>query len=131
MAQLVKLQDYISRYENDLSRYPSQFIRLKKYQWDRMKIQWENGLDHLAWQQKTEEIEPEEEKKFASLFRLFSSRKNESTTIVNSVEVKNEEEEDDLGFQPNLIYNPTTIEQLRKLYLDQLFHFQIKWASST
>ena len=81
--------------------------------------------------ERTEEIEPEEEKKFASLFRLFSSRKNESTTIVNSVEVKNEEEEDDFGFQPNLIYNPTTIEQLRKLYLDQLFHFQIKWASST
>ena len=44
---------------------------------------------------------------------------------------KNEEEEDDFGFQPNIIYNPTTIEQLRKLYLDQLFHFQIKWASST
>ena len=45
--------------------------------------------------------------------------------------MKNEEEEDDFGFQPNIIYNPTTIEQLRKLYLDQLFHFQIKWASST
>ena len=38
MAQLVKLLDYVSRYENDLSRYPTQYIRLKKYQWERMKI---------------------------------------------------------------------------------------------
>ena len=30
MAQLVKLQDYISRYQIDLARYPTQFVRLKK-----------------------------------------------------------------------------------------------------
>lgn len=30
MAQLVKIQDYISRYQIDLARYPTQFVRLKK-----------------------------------------------------------------------------------------------------
>ena len=45
MAQLVKLADYISRYENDLTRYPTQFIRLKRYQWKRIKNQWEHGVD--------------------------------------------------------------------------------------
>ena len=131
MAQLVKLLDYISRYENDLTRYPTQYIRLKKYQWERMKIQWENGLDHSAWNQKPIDPEPEEEKRFASLFRLFSLRKNLVTEAAESIKVESDEEQDDFDFSPNIIYNPSTIEQLRKLYLDQLFHFQIKWASST
>ncbi|KHF29248.1 hypothetical protein LR68_02036 [Anoxybacillus sp. BCO1] len=30
MGQLIKLQDYISRYELDIYHYPSEFIRLKK-----------------------------------------------------------------------------------------------------
>ena len=51
MAQLVKLLDYVSRYEHDLSRYPTQYIRLKRYQWERMKVQWENGVDLSEWQQ--------------------------------------------------------------------------------
>ncbi|MFS0644254.1 nuclease-related domain-containing protein [Siminovitchia sp. 179-K 8D1 HS] len=33
MAQLIKLQDYVSRYEKDLSEYSSKFVRLKKRRW--------------------------------------------------------------------------------------------------
>lgn len=40
MAQLVKLQDYASRYETDAYRYPGQFIRLKKENWKKMKHVW-------------------------------------------------------------------------------------------
>ena len=36
-----------------------------------------------------------------------------------------------LDFNPNIIYHPESEEQLRRLYIDQLFHFQLKWASST
>ena len=43
MAQLIKLQDYVSRYESDLSRYPSQFVRIKKQQWEKLKSAWEAG----------------------------------------------------------------------------------------
>lgn len=128
MAQLVKLLDYISRYENDLTRYPTQFIRLKKYQWDRMKIQWESGLDHSAWQQRPEEIEPVEENRFTGMLKVFR-RKNSVKELEKTIDTK--EEDQNFGFEPNIIYNPTSVAQLRKLYLDQLFHFQIKWASST
>lgn len=34
MAQLIKLQDYVSRYEKDLSEYSSKFVRLKKRRWE-------------------------------------------------------------------------------------------------
>ena len=50
MAQLVKLQDYTSRYQIDLARYPTQFVRLKKNQWDRVKHQWEQGDEVDDWQ---------------------------------------------------------------------------------
>lgn len=43
MGQLIKLQDYISRYELDMYHYPSEFIRLKRKQWERMKHVWETG----------------------------------------------------------------------------------------
>ena len=129
MAQLVKLQDYISRYENDLTRYPTQFIRLKRYQWERMQIQWENGSNHSMWKDTTVDVEPEEKKKFSSLFRMFSPRREEIPLVDTDVEIS--EDEDNFNFNPNIIHKPTTIEQLRTLYLDQLFHFQLKWASST
>lgn len=126
MAQLVKLLDYISRYENDLTRYSNQFLRLKRYQWDRMKIQWETGSDHTMWEQVPEE-EEKEKKRFSSLFRLLKPRQEE----VEQQSTEETVEEDELGFSPHILHTPDTIEQLGKLYLDQLFHFQMKWASST
>ena len=134
MAQLVKLLDYVSRYEQDLSRYPSQYIRLKRYQWERMKTQWESGADLSEWQQGIQDnpVEPIEEKWFSPLVRLFGQRRTELSEIdPANEEIVSEDEEDNFGFNPNLIHNPSNLEQLRKLYLDQLFHFQIKWASST
>ncbi len=128
VAQLVKLLDYISRYENDLTRYPNQFLRLKRSQWNRMKIQWETGEGHTMWEEAPEEIE-KEKKKFSSFFRFFGSRENEDELLDNLSQ--EDEEVDDFGFSPNIVYTPDTIEELRKLFLDQLFHFQIKWASST
>ncbi|MFJ7934783.1 nuclease-related domain-containing protein [Sporosarcina sp. NPDC096371] len=135
MAQLVKLLDYVSRYENDLSRYPTQYIRLKKYQWERMKTQWENGATLTEWEQKNNETveEAEEGKWFSSLFKRFGQRKTViiDEEVLETSDDQGNQEEDQFGFSPNIIYNPTSLEQLRRLYLDQLFHFQIKWASST
>ncbi|WLR41151.1 hypothetical protein LC087_09195 [Bacillus carboniphilus] len=37
MAQLIKLKDYVSRYEKNLNQYASQFIHYKKKQWEEMK----------------------------------------------------------------------------------------------
>lgn len=136
MAQLVKLQDYISRYEIDLKRYPTQFVRLKKQQWDRTKEEWERGSFNSDWIEKEEEVVVEYEKK--SLFSiLFPKHKKE---IVEDIEWQNDEltqgvpipeESTTLLFEPKLVYKPQTKEELKRMYLDQLFHFQLKWASST
>lgn len=133
MAQLVKLLDYVSRYEQDLTRYPSQYIRLKRYQWERMKPQWESGADLSEWQQDIKEVvEPEENKWFSPLLRVFGQRKDvEAEQYHDNSEDEKGDKEENFGFSPNLIHNPSSLEHLRRLYLDQLFHFQIKWASST
>ncbi|REB06514.1 NERD domain-containing protein [Sporosarcina sp. BI001-red] len=141
MAQLVKMLDYVSRYEHDLSRYTTQFIRLKRSQWERMKRQWDNGVDLASWQIAADEELPakipeneslsEEEvgkKRFSSLSRFLPFRKEEQIVAYNDETTK---EPDDLQFTPNIIQDPRSIQNLRKLYIEQLFHFQLKWASST
>jgi hypothetical protein len=134
LAQLVKLLDYVSRYENDLSRYPTQYIRLKKSQWKRMKAQWENGADLSDWRQVPEEPKEqiEEGKWYSPLFRFLGNRKERSVEVESAETVTDRQEEmEGFDFNPNIIYHPDNEEQLRKLYVDQLFHFQLKWASST
>ena len=136
MAQLIKIQDYISRYQLDLKRYPTQFVRLKKQQWERMKDDWERGHFDSNW---VDELEPMEETVKQSFFsKLFHRNKedNKSSELEgNEGELQEEdvipEESSTLHFQPNLVYNPKSIEELNRMYMDQLFHFQLKWASST
>ncbi|MEH7387273.1 NERD domain-containing protein [Bacillus sp. JJ1521] len=50
MGQLIKLQDYVSRYEVDMFRYPGQFIRLKKQQWVKAKAKKTGSVDDLKQQ---------------------------------------------------------------------------------
>ena len=143
MAQLIKLQDYISRYEIDLARYPTQFIRLKTNQWERIKYQWQTGEAIERWEHIEEEVK--EEKKKSLFQKLFPFKKEvdvieeeqediEKVTISNDWAVEeNPYQEDDttLIFEPNLVYTPKTLEELKKMFIDQFFHFQMKWASST
>ena len=129
MAQLVKLQDYISRYETDLTRYPTQFVRLKQNQWKRMKIQWETNSNHSMWEDDLHDIEPEEKNQFAAIFRFFSPRKEEGNLVEAPIKISEEDEVFD--FTTTMTYKPANLKQLRKLYMDQIFHFQLKWASST
>lgn len=136
LAQLVKLQDYISRYEIDLTRYPTQYVRLKRTQWDKVKHNWLNGETTVTW----EHFEEEEERKRPSFFkRIFSKKQQdvEEEEDVESVDVSHElmseqpDEETTLIFEPNIVYKPETLEELKRMFLDQFFHFQLKWASST
>lgn len=143
MAQLIKLQDYISRYEIDLARYPTQFIRLKQNQWERIKYQWQTGGAIERWEHIEEEVK--EEKKKSLFQKLFPFKKEleaieeeqediEKVSISNDWAVEeNPYQEDDstLIFEPNLVYTPKTLEELKKMFIDQFFHFQMKWASST
>lgn len=144
MAQLVKIQDYISRYQIDLARYPTQFVRLKKSQWDRIKRQWELGEDITEWQHTANEKDNDvlEEKERFSLFKkIFAGRHKEDVQEdIEQIDVTNEltndddmipEEETTLSFEPNIVYAPQSIHELKRMFIDQFFHFQMKWASST
>ncbi|SOC03441.1 nuclease-like protein [Ureibacillus xyleni] len=142
MAQLVKLQDYISRYETALTRYPTQFVRLKQIQWERVKTQWISGEELPDWEHIETEAEIEEPKeRFTFLKKLMFKRSEAEEENIEEVDVENElidkdevipeDETTTLFFEPKIVYHPQTLEELKVMFLDQFFHFQIKWASST
>lgn len=105
MAQLIKLQDYVSRYEWNPYHYPTQFIRLKRQNWYKLREQWENELNF------TDESEESEKK-----WRFFQ---------------RNIDQSQDQFEQSSELNILQTEEQLVKYFLDQLFPFQMKWATST
>lgn len=149
MAQLVKLQDYVSRYQNDLKRYPTQFVRLKTIQWERMKKDWASGEEIPQWDH--EELEEKPHDSLIKRILSFKRKKKidpweESQYVGDKEKFLNElseelskqpdeepiaEEPSSFMFQPAIFYYPQTIEELKKMYIDQLFQFQLKWASST
>ncbi|MEB2302380.1 NERD domain-containing protein [Lysinibacillus xylanilyticus] len=143
MAQLVKIQDYISRYQIDLARYPTQFVRLKQSQWERVKRQWELGEEISEWQHNDDDSENDsfEGKERFSLFKkIFSGRQKEENEDIEQIEITNElvsdedsipDEETTLTFEPKIVYAPQSVHELKRMFIDQFFHFQMKWASST
>lgn len=104
MAQLIKLFDYISRYEWNMYRYPTQFIRLKNEQWEKTYERWQER-DSVNMKQ-------QEGKGAKSKFQWFSRTKEK------------ERQEDSIDL-------PRTKQQLKQSFLDRLFRFQLTWATST
>lgn len=145
VAQLIKLQDYISRYEMDPKRYPTQYIRLKQSKWQRMKDEWEENPDfESTW----EDVEEQEQERLPqTIFQKinpFKRKKKEMdydelleesvAPIASVAEEKKEEDEEELAgfnFEPSLLYRPQSLVELHKMYMDQLFGFQLNWASTT
>ncbi|MFG6148225.1 NERD domain-containing protein [Halobacillus sp. B23F22_1] len=114
MAQLIKIYDYISRYESDIYHYPTKYIRLKQENWIKLKKKWESG--YLRSTEKEDE-DTEYEKESPSKWKNFFKRKKEYQEDVNKIV----EEE----------WVPEDIETLKKYFLDGLYPFQLKWASTT
>ncbi|WP_163971696.1 NERD domain-containing protein [Oceanobacillus halotolerans] len=110
MAQLIKMEDYVSRYEWNIYRYPSQYMRLKKDNWNRLLNQWEKENNEPF-------VAPEEEETIFSKWKAFRKRYEKNNKV--------EEEQVD---ENNL---PVTEQELKRYYLDKLFPFQLKWATST
>ncbi|SIS52534.1 hypothetical protein [Salimicrobium flavidum] len=113
MAQLIKLQDYISRYESNIYQYSSQFIQMKKTNWEGLQSTWRRGQLH----------EPVEEKETPPLNEGWMKR------MWNKV--KPGEEEDMWERQQRAPSEPANEEELKHYFLDQLLSFQLKWASTT
>ncbi|MDQ0215744.1 hypothetical protein J2S13_002164 [Oikeobacillus pervagus] len=132
MAQLIKLQDYISRYEFDLYRYPTQFVRFKKQQWEKTQQKWEVEKQNEGDQPIEEEVfELEKAGFFQRVKGLF--KKNVNTELEDDdLEKWGEMKETEVfPFHFNLSHPPKNKHELKKLFLEQLFQFQLKWASST
>ncbi|MFG6116674.1 NERD domain-containing protein [Halobacillus sp. MO56] len=109
MAQLIKLQDYISRYETDMYKYPGQYIRAKKKHWETMKQKWtEQRLGLEQPPPPSDKDEPPSKWK-----RLFKRQDKEETTQDPSPEP------------------PTSLDDGKQIFLDNLFSVQLKWATST
>lgn len=132
MAQLIKLQDYVSRYEQDIYRYPSQFIKLKKQQWDKIKAAYLAGeLEQLFSQsyetELADQIQDEEKRnifhKVKGLFRRSKAEDIEEEIIPPT-------EEDNI-FSLHIPADTTSLDELKHTFLNQLLRFQMKWGSST
>lgn len=120
MAQLIKLEDYISRYEWDAYKYPSRFIRLKREQWDQLNAQRERDIENASAEPEEPEMqEAVEESFFKKWFRRKKSR----------LESESPEPEDERVFGRNLAR--LSEEEMKHFFLDHLFPIQLKWATST
>lgn len=117
LAQLIKLEDYVSRYEHDILQYPGQFIRLKTRRWEALKRQW----------RKYQYSESEEEENFEE---WLPERKKTIFSFFRKKEVHFQIPQNPLKPKP-LYERAETIEELRQLFLDELFRFQLRWASSS
>lgn len=117
MAQLIKIQDYITRYEWDTFRYPTQYIRLKRESWDRLYERWSSPTRDMPSQ---EELYSEE-----TADSILSKLKNKLLRKPVYSETVQEEESSETEALPE------TEQELKQEFLDNLLNFQMKWATST
>lgn len=110
IAQLIKLHDYITRYEWDIYRYPTQYIRLKKDNWKKLYHLWSQPEELEEGQ-----LEPTEKQ---SKFAKWKAKVTKSNQQVEEVP----QTDKDL---------PKTEKKLKQYFLDRILKFQLKWATST
>lgn len=133
MAHLIKLEDYVSRYQFDIYRYPNQFTRLKKERWLSLKSEWEHDkeaqesvfITDLLEKEPSIHDELEEKSLFAKTVQWVKKlRPAKSEDFETENEEKPMEEE-------RLIAKAKTLEQLKKLFIDEIYLSQLRWASSS
>ncbi|KPB05350.1 hypothetical protein [Bacillus sp. CHD6a] len=131
MAQLIKLQDYITRYEADIYRYPNQFIRLKKQQWKTYQEMLKNPVDIKSSSPiaQTEEITSSKDGRLISLMKSFRKKQQEQELFtVNNLNVNDEQEEE---WELPRVTGSKSPEERKQQFLDSILPLQLKWASST
>lgn len=134
MAQLIKLLDFISRYEMNMYRYPSQYIRLKKQHWNKLKNLWEQGL----LEEPKSEMEDILKTERRSIFQSFKGRLKRTEESMEDIETYSfqgmeelQESDREFPLQHKFQTIPKTEDELKQRFLDDLIEFQIRWASST
>lgn len=135
MAQLIKLQDYVSRYQQNILLYPSRFVRLKKQKWEGVKRAFETNKLLSIYTEATDKEDTAERETFLIKIKGLINRKpKEEETVFFSNETEMtvlQERELSFDYKTNGWNQPYNIEELKLQFLNQLFEFQMKWASST
>ncbi|WP_096152902.1 MULTISPECIES: NERD domain-containing protein [Bacillus] len=131
MAQLIKLQDYISRYEQDIYRYSNQYIRFKKQQWENFQDR-KNVIEEDELPFSLMEEEDSNNKLLDFLKNGFKRKKQNEEEEFNVKTYERNGEEDDLHeyFKKANSLNLSK-EGEKQYFLDGLYPYQLKWASST
>ena len=133
MAQLIKLQDYVSRYAQDIYLYPSRYVRLKKQQWEGLKEKWENAPNQSEEISNDELVDDHPNNIFQKIKSII--RQPDTLPIEHSQDepyTKDVDQENLVDYKAiALTGNIKTIDELKQHFLDQLLPFQLKWASST
>lgn len=130
MGQLIKLQDYTSRYELNIFHYPTRFVTLKKQQWEKLQHNWENPNDEILLSQ-TAELTIEEKPHLLNKIKTLFNRRNASETTQKEIGILAAEEPPEMDHFSAKVYHAETVEELKQHFLNQLFDFQLKWATST
>lgn len=135
LAQLIKLKDYVSRYEQNILLYPTRFIRLKKQKWDGLKKAFStNSIENFDVVETKDDWSEEEKRSLIGKVKMFIGKKKElEQNVEQTMNVLEEEKEEglDFRFRSNQYNHPQTIDELKIQFLNQLYPFQLKWASST
>ncbi|WP_240374565.1 nuclease-related domain-containing protein [Bacillus piscicola] len=126
MAHLIKLADYASRYEHDIQRYPSQFSRLKRERWHRMKEDWSRAA-RISEMDKELEASNWFEEEQKSFFAATVDRLKRLTIKKSSLEIEEEEEKDSLVNY----YHGKSLDELKELFYEELYQAQLHWASTS
>ncbi|PSL44526.1 nuclease-like protein [Salsuginibacillus halophilus] len=122
MAQLIKLQDYVSRYEIDVYHYPSRFIRLKAERWRQLEQTWHRANHANLGEEGQESWFPEQSGGIIrgtwDRLRQFYSRSSPKEEVTETLPL-------------NQQFKDMSYETLIETYRQDLFHSQLKWASSS
>ena len=134
MSQLIKLQDFISRYEQDIYHYSSQYVSVKHQEWSQLKRAFDAG--DLSPYLIKEEMDlpviaelPEEgsfRKKVIRLFRKDRGAGKEAEDVSLS-ETEDEKTERKKRFLRTV---PADEQELKQAFLNYFYSFQLKWAMS-
>lgn len=117
----------MSRYQFDLQRYPSQFSRMKRERWYYLKNEWEQAqftlFDHEDEQDENEHVK-HKEGRWTNAFRriLWWKAKEENDNGMDEKHVQRE-------VDPRL--KTVTLDELKQMFLDELYQSQLRWASSS
>ncbi|MFB4163081.1 nuclease-related domain-containing protein [Alteribacillus sp. JSM 102045] len=125
MAHLLKVEDYTSRYQHDIQRYPSQFTRLKKDRWQYMRREWIR-VNRKTAKEDTDKLDDWFEEVNNGFFSFALDRLKNFSGRKRVLDELLEEQDDAANF-----YKGKTVEKLKDIFYEDLFQAQLRWASSS